>query len=87
MENRWMPCVLLALVGLAFLAPLPALAQAQAQTVAVTSQDDAAAAQEYAQREASAQGLEDFTGGHVGLIVLIVVLAAAIIILAILIPW
>jgi hypothetical protein len=84
-ENRWMPCVLLALIGLAFLAPLPVLAQAQ--TVAVTSQDDAAVAQDYAQRQASAQGLEDFAGGHAGLIVLIVVLAAAIIVLAILIPW
>jgi hypothetical protein len=71
--------LLLALVGLAFLAPLPALAQAQSEDVSLL--------QDYAQREASSQGLEDFAGGHAGLIVLIVVLVAAIIILAILIPW
>jgi len=81
-ENRWMPLALLALVGLALLAPLPALAQA---TPAPQSED--ALVQDYAQRDASANGLEDFAGGHAGLIVLIVVLAAAIIILAILIPW
>jgi hypothetical protein len=77
-----MPCLLLALIGLAVLAPLPALAQSTP-----VSQDDAAALQDYAQRDASAQGLADFSGGHAGLIVLIVVLAAAIIILAIIIPW
>jgi len=77
-----MPCVLLALIGLAFLAPLPLLAQA-----APDSQSDQALLQDYAQRDAAAIGLEDFAGGHAGLIVLIVVLVAAIIILAILIPW
>ena len=82
MENRWMSMALLALIGLAFLAPLPALAQA-----APAPQSEDAVLQDYAQREASAVGLEDFAGGHAGLIVLIVVLAAAIIILAILIPW
>jgi hypothetical protein len=78
MDNRWMPLLLLTLLGFAFLAPLPALAQ---------QSEDASLVQDYAQREASAQGLEDFAGGHAGLIVLIVVLAAAIIVLAILIPW
>lgn len=89
MTNRWMPCLLLALIGLAVLAPLPAQAQTASgpQSVAVSSQDDAAALQEYAQRDASANGLEDFAGGHAGLIVLIVVLAAALILVAILIPW
>lgn len=89
MENRWMPCLLLALIGLALLAPLPAQAQATSgtQSVAVASQEDAAALQDYAQRDAAANGLDQFAGGHAGLIVLIVVLAAAIIILAILIPW
>lgn len=82
MEERWMPMLLLALVGLTLLAPLPALAQA-----APGPQSEDALLQDYAQREASAQGLEDFAGGHAGLIVLIVVLAAAIIVLAILIPW
>ena len=82
MKNRWMPCVLLALIGLTFLVPLPALAQSTP-----ASQSDEAMLQDYAQRDASANGLEDFAGGHAGLIVLIVVLAAVIIILAILIPW
>ena len=82
MENRWMPCVLLALIGLALLAPLPLLAQS-----APSPQSDQALLQDYSQREAAAAGLEDFAGGHAGLIALIVVLAAAIIILAILIPW
>jgi hypothetical protein len=81
-HNRWMPMILLALVGLAFLAPLPAFAQA-----APGAPSDAALLEDYSQRDASANGLEDFAGGHAGLIVLIVVLAAAIIILAILIPW
>ena len=89
MENRWMPCLLLALIGLAVLAPLPARAQSISgpQNVAVASQDDAAALQDYAQRDAAANGLDEFAGGHAGLIVLIVVLVAVIVILAILIPW
>ena len=89
MSDCLMPWVLLALIGFAVLAPLPAHAQEASgpQSVALSAQDDAAALQEYAQREACATGLEDFSGGHAGLIVLIVVLAAAIIILAILIPW
>ena len=82
MQDRWMPMLLLALIGLAFLAPLPVLAQA-----APAPQSDQTLLQDYAQRDAAATGLEDFAGGHAGLIVLIVVLAAAIIILAILIPW
>ena len=89
MTNRWMPCLLLALIGLAVLAPLPAQAQtvSGSEIAAVSCQDDAAALQEYAPRDASASGLEDFAGGHTGLIVLIVVLAAALILVAILIPW
>ena len=41
----------------------------------------------YAQREAASPDLEQFTGGHAGIVVLIVLLAAALILLGILIPW
>ena len=43
--------------------------------------------QDYAQREVDSIGLEEFAGGHAGLIVLIVVLAAALILVAIILPW
>ena len=78
MNKRMLPWLVAGLAGLAFLAPMCALTQ------------DAPASselQDYAQREAVAAGLEDFAGGHAGIIVLIVVLAAALILVAILIPW
>lgn len=78
MSKRLLPWLLPALAGLTILAPLCCLAQE-----APVSSD----LQDYAQREADAVGLEDFAGGHAGLIVLIVVLAAALILVAILVPW
>lgn len=78
MNKRLLPWLVTALVGLAFLAPLCSLAQ----EAPVSSEF-----QDYAQREADSVGLEDFAGGHAGIIVLIVVLAAALILVAILVPW
>jgi putative copper export protein len=78
MNKRWLPWLLTALAGLTILAPLCCFAQE-----APVSSD----LQDYAQREADAVGLEEFAGGHAGLIVLIVVLAAALILVAILVPW
>ena len=78
MNKRLLPWLLTALAGLAILTPLCGLAQDAPSTTDV---------QDYAQREAVAVGLEDFAGGHAGIIVLIVVLAAALILVAILVPW
>ena len=78
MNKRLLPLLLAGLAGLVILAPLCALAQE-----APPSSD----LQEYAQREAHSIDLEEFAGGHAGLIVLIVVLVAALILVAILVPW
>jgi hypothetical protein len=78
MNKRLLPWFVAALAGLALLAPLCALAQEASASSEL---------QDYAQREADSVGLEDFAGGSAGLIVLIVVLAAALILVAILIPW
>ena len=78
MNKRLLPLLLAGLAGLVILAPLCALAQE-----APPSSD----LQDYAQREADSIGLEEFAGGHAGLIVLIVVLVAALILVAILVPW
>jgi hypothetical protein len=78
MDKRLLPWLVTALAGVALFTPMIALAQE-----APPSSD----LQDYAQREAASIGLEEFAGGHAGIIVLIVVLAAALILLAILIPW
>jgi hypothetical protein len=78
MNKRLLPWLVTALAGLAILTPLVGVAQDAPSTSDV---------QDYAQREAVAVGLEEFAGGHAGLIVLIVVLAAALILVAILVPW
>ena len=78
MNKRLLPWLLAALTGIAILTPMVGLAQE-----APGSSD----LQDYAQREAVSTGLEEFAGGHAGLIVLIVVLAAALILIALLVPW
>ncbi len=78
MNKRLLPWLVAALAGLTILAPLCCFAQ---ETPASSD------LQEYAQREAVAVGLEDFAGGHAGIIVLIVVLVAALVLVAILVPW
>ena len=78
MNTRLLPWLVAGLAGLALFTPMIGLAQE-----APASSD----LRDYAQREANSIGLEEFSGGHAGIIVLIVVLAAALILLAILIPW
>jgi hypothetical protein len=43
--------------------------------------------QDYAQREAQAAALEDFEGGHAGVVLAVVVIAAVVALVALIIPW
>ena len=65
--------ILAVVVVAAFLAPLACGAQESADIA------------DYAQREAVE--LEQFAGGHSGLLVAIVVIAAVIVLIAVILPW
>jgi len=64
----------------AFVAPMAL----DAQPAAMAAQD-AAEFQDYAQREAV--NLEEFTGGHHGVVLAIVLIAAVIVLIAVILPW
>lgn len=43
--------------------------------------------QDYAQRDADAIGLADFEGGHAGVVLAIVLIAAVVVLVALILPW
>jgi len=69
--------ILAAVVLAAFLSPLACEAQAA----------DSAELQDYAQRDAGSVDLEDFAGGHSGVVLAIVLIAAVVVLVALLVPW
>lgn len=71
---------------LALLAAWPMDLEASTQEAPVASGTDAELA-EFGEREAAAEGLEDFVGGFHGVILIIAVLFAAVLLVGIIIPW
>ena len=73
------------LIALCTPAPLPVLDVGIVMTV--SPQETASPASSYAERERMASDLEQFRGGSVGLVVLIVLVVAVLVLVAIIVPW